>query len=103
MSSNEDMRVIGYLDMRKAILKFINDSGISAYDICRISKDLCCCRTCRFFVQHYAKDGKPVDFGHCIKGNVFRSKNPNMQSCGFWSLWFYWSPFLVACSPRSFL
>lgn len=86
MNNNKDVRIIGYWQMREAILKFINCSGISAYDIFRISKDLCCCRTCRFFVQHYAKDGTPVDFGHCIKGNVIKSKKPNMPSCGFWSI-----------------
>lgn len=73
-----------YFELRKEILQFINKSGISAYDLCRISKDLCCCRTCKFFVQHYSKEGNPVDFGHCRKGNTPRAKSPNMQSCGFW-------------------
>ena len=78
--------MIDYWEMRRRIIRFINESGISAYDLVRVSKDLCSCRTCRFFVQHYAKDGKPVDFGHCRKGNIPKAKKPNMQNCGFWEL-----------------
>ena len=81
-----DVAIFSYNDMRNAIIKFINDSGINAYDLVRIGKDLCCCRTCKFFVQHYAKDGTPVDFGHCNKGNIIKSKKPNTQSCGFWAI-----------------
>lgn len=75
-----------YWTLRNRIVKFINESGISAFDIARITKDLCCCRTCKFFVQHYSKDGNAVDFGHCIKNNIPRSKKPNMESCGMWTL-----------------
>lgn len=75
-----------YEEMRAEIVKFINDSHISAYDVARISKTLCCCRTCKFFVQHYAKDGTPVDFGHCCQGNHIKSRQPNTNSCGYWTL-----------------
>lgn len=73
-----------YNTMRAKIVEFINSSGISAYDLARISKTLCCCRTCKFFVQHYSKDSVPVDFGHCIQGNRIKSRQPNTHSCGFW-------------------
>ena len=85
-NKNADVAIFSYSDMRNAIIKFINDSGINAYDLVRIGKELCCCRTCKFFVQHYAKDGAPVDFGHCVKDNIVKSKRPNTQSCGFWTI-----------------
>lgn len=75
-----------YFEMRRKIVEFINESGISSYDICKIGRDLCCCRTCKFYVQHYAKDGNPVDFGHCNKSNVIKSVKPSKQSCGYWTL-----------------
>lgn len=75
-----------YWDNRNKVVRFIKDSGISAYDVARISKDSCCCRTCKYFVQHYAKDGGAVDFGHCKKNNIPRPRKPNMESCGMWTL-----------------
>lgn len=75
-----------YFEMRRKIVNFINESGISSYDLCRIGRDLCCCRTCKFYVQHYAKDGEPVDFGHCIKNSTIKSVKPSKQSCGYWTL-----------------
>ena len=78
--------MMDYEQMKSKIRRFITESGISAYDLCRISKDLCCCRTCKFFVQHYAKDGTPVDFGHCRKNNTIKSVRPHSPSCGFWSM-----------------
>lgn len=75
-----------YYEMRRKIVEFLNSSGLNAYDLCRIGKDLCCCRTCKYFVQHYAKDGQPVAFGHCTKSNIIRAKQPNTPSCGFWEI-----------------
>jgi hypothetical protein len=75
-----------YYETRRKIVEFLNGSNISPYDLARISRDLCCCRTCRFFVQHYAKDGAPIAFGHCTKSNIPRAKQPNTQSCGYWDL-----------------
>lgn len=75
-----------YNEMRRLIMQFIEEHNISAYDLVRIGKDLCCCRTCDFFVQHYSKDGAPVDFGHCRRGNTIKSKQPHTQSCGFWTM-----------------
>lgn len=75
-----------YFEMRRKIVNFINESGISSYDLCRIGRDLCCCRTCKFYVQHYAKDGEPVDFGHCTKNSTIKSVKPSKQSCGYWTL-----------------
>lgn len=75
-----------YNEMRHEVVQFINNSSMCAYDVARICHDLCTCRTCKFFTQHYTKDGQPVDFGHCHKNNQPRSRKPNMQSCGFWTL-----------------
>lgn len=75
-----------YQDMRNEIIEFLNNSDISPFDLVRIGKDLCCCRTCVFFVQHYSKEGDPVDFGHCIKNNNPKPTRPHNQSCGFWTL-----------------
>lgn len=75
-----------YYDLRNTIVEFLNANRISAYDLVRVGRDLCCCRTCNFFVQHYSKDGKPVDFGHFVKNNTIKSVKPNTQSCGFWML-----------------
>ena len=75
-----------YYEIRKEIVKFLNESGISAFDLCRVSRDLCCCRTCKFFVQHYSKDGDPVDFGHCFKNKSIKSVRPHDKSCGFWTI-----------------
>lgn len=52
----------------------------------RVGKELCSCGTCRFFVQHYSKEGEPLDWGHCCKGNIPKSKKPGMTTCGFWTL-----------------
>ena len=75
-----------YNDLRLAIVHFLKESQIDAYDLVRVAKNLCNCGTCKFFVQHYSKDGKPVDFGHCCKGNIPKSKKPSMSNCGFWEL-----------------
>ena len=75
-----------YFEIRNKIVKFLNESGISAFDLCRIGRDLCCCRTCKFFVQHYGKSGVEVDFGHCVKNNIIKGKRPHDNSCGFWTL-----------------
>lgn len=75
-----------YYETRAKIVEFINSSGISAYDVVRIAKDLCCCRTCKFYVQHFSKDGTPIDFGHCERSNLPKAKRPNTQSCGYWQL-----------------
>ena len=78
--------MLDYFEMRNKIVRFFNESGISAYDLCRIGRDLCCCRTCKFFVQHYGKSGKEVDFGQCVKNNVSKRKRPHDNSWGYWAL-----------------
>ena len=75
-----------YLEIRRAIVRFLDESKISAFDLMRIGRDLCKCGTCRFFVQHFDGDGNPVDFGHCTETNIHKAKKPDAQSCGFWSL-----------------
>ena len=74
-----------YDDMRREIVKFIDASGICAYDLMRIGKDLCCCKTCRHYVQHYLADGAPVDWGHCKKHSQLKAVRPSGASCGNWS------------------
>lgn len=75
-----------YYDTKSLIAEFLKENNLLACDLMRVAKDLCCCRTCRFFVQHYSKDGIPLDFGHCRKNNLPKSKRPDTQSCGFWEL-----------------
>lgn len=68
-----------------AIKRFMAESGIDAYDLARITKSLCSCEMCKHFVQHYSKDGVPVDFGHCTRG-MPKSRRPSASSCGGWEL-----------------
>lgn len=75
-----------YEDIRREIVSFTKESHISIYDVVRVGKDLCSCRACKFFTQHYDKDGKSVDFGHCRKNNIPKPKRPHDSACGFWSL-----------------
>ena len=77
-----------YWEKRKELVRFIRSSetGLDAYDVAKISKELCSCRTCRYFVQHYSKDGNPVDFGHCTHSNIPRAKKPGQINCGKWDL-----------------
>lgn len=69
---------------RQLILQFIKDNNIKIYDLARISKQLCSCGQCRFFIQHYTKDGEPVDWGHCNRTDVYHSKRVSNASCGYW-------------------
>lgn len=71
-------------DKRKAVVRFLHDHMMSAYDLQKITKELCACGTCRFFVQHYTKDGEGLDWGHCDKGNIQHSKKVSTASCAFW-------------------
>ena len=75
-----------YETIRHSIALFLKESRISAYDLVRVGKDLCACRTCKFFSQHYDKDGNSVDFGHCRKNNIPKPRRPHDNSCGFWTL-----------------
>lgn len=74
-----------YNDMISAIVKFMDDEHIDAYDMHRLVKDLCCCKTCKYYVQHYNADGKPVDFGHCVKSQILKAVKPNTNRCGSWT------------------
>ena len=73
-----------YEEIKKEILKFIDEQNIGIYDLARVSKDLCACGQCRFFIQHYTREGEPVDWGHCSKGNIQHSKRVSNASCGYW-------------------
>ena len=57
---------------------------MQAFDLVKIAKTLCCCGTCKYFVQHYTKSGTELDWGHCCKGNIQHSKKINTGSCGSW-------------------
>lgn len=63
---------------------FLREKHMQAYDLVRISKMLCCCGTCKHFIQHYTKDGDALDLGHCNKGNIQHSKKISTSSCGSW-------------------
>ena len=71
-------------EKRYAVRDFLHESGMSAFDLALIAKEFCACGTCRFFTQHYTKDGQPLDWGHCYKGNIQHSKKPSTSACGFW-------------------
>ena len=66
------------------VISFLNEKQMQAYDLVRIAKKLCCCGTCKFFEQHYTKNGTELDWGHCRKGNIQHSKKISTASCGFW-------------------
>lgn len=72
-----------YDEDRRLIVGFLNETNMKAYDLARISKDLCTCSTCRFYCQHYDADGNYVPFGHCNRVKN-RAKKPHEASCGFW-------------------
>lgn len=73
-----------YYRQRSEVRQFLRDKRMSAWDLAKISKELCACGTCRMFVQHYTKDGEALDWGHCCKGNIQHSKKISTASCGFW-------------------
>lgn len=65
----------------------INQAAQEAQEaLVRIRKALCRCGTCKFFVQHYGKEGNLLDFGHCRKNNHISPKKPYECSCSFWEL-----------------
>lgn len=66
------------------VKQFLREKNMQAFDLARISKMLCRCGTCKYFEQHYAKDGTALDWGHCFKGNIQHSKKISTASCGSW-------------------
>ena len=73
-----------YEDIRREIVRFSKETGISPYDIQRVSKDMCCCGKCKHFMPHYLADGKLTDFGHCTKNKIPKAVRPREISCGYW-------------------
>lgn len=71
-------------DQIQKVVTFMKENKIKAWELSKISKELCACGTCKFFVQHYTKDGEAIDWGHCCKGNIQHSKKISTASCGFW-------------------
>ena len=75
-----------YSESRAEVKKMLKESNINAHEFMRIAKDLCTCQTCEYFVQHYDGDGNWVAFGHCIKGNAPRARQPYQTCCGSWDV-----------------
>ena len=73
-----------YYQQVREVQGFLIDKHMQAYDLVRIAKAMCCCGTCRYFEQHYTKDGTALDWGHCNKGNIQHSKKISTASCGSW-------------------
>lgn len=69
-----------YDEKRAEVRKMIRESSLGVWDFVRIAKDICTCQYCEFFVQHYTKDGKQVEYGHCNRVK-HRAKSPYEQSC----------------------
>lgn len=80
MTDNERI----YYRDRADVRQFLREHRMSAYDLQKITKELCSCGTCRFFVQHYTKAREALDWGHCCKGNIQHSKKVSTASCGSW-------------------
>jgi len=72
------------IDKRSSVRAFLRENNMSAWDLAKITKQLCSCGTCHFFCQHYTKNGEALDWGHCCKGNIQHSKKISTASCGFW-------------------
>lgn len=68
------------------VMEFLKHNKMKACDLAMITKELCSCGTCRFFVQHFTKDGDALDWGHCRKGNIQHSKKISTASCAFWDV-----------------
>lgn len=69
---------------RQEVKEFLQSHDMNAWDLHHITKTLCSCGTCKFFTQHYTKQGEPLDWGHCNKGNIQHSKKPSTACCGYW-------------------
>lgn len=74
--------MISFAEQVRDVNGFLKEKHMDAYDLVRIAKMLCCCGTCKFFTQHYTKDGTALDWGHCDKGNIQHSKKVSTTSCG---------------------
>lgn len=81
MTKQEIKRLSGIRSVRQ----FLLEQNMDAWTLAKIAKEMCCCGTCSYFVQHYTKDGAPLDWGHCCKGNIQHSKKISTASCGFWT------------------
>ena len=66
------------------VRRFLNEKKMQAFDLVKIAKRLCCCGTCKYFEQHYTKNGTELDWGHCTNGNIQHSKKISTASCGSW-------------------
>ena len=73
-------------DKEKTVRRFIQTSGIDAYNIMRIAKEYCKCSSCCWFVQHYNEKGKAIEFGHCTRNSHNTAKKPNNTACGYWDV-----------------
>lgn len=76
--------MVTFAEQVKDVNGFLKEKHMCAYDLVRIAKTLCCCGTCKYFVQLYTKDFTALDWGHCDKGNIQHSKKVSTTSCGSW-------------------
>lgn len=72
-----------YEEKRIEILTFAKEHQIQIYDVARIAKDLSTCEKCRFYCQHYDRNGEYVPYGHCNRLKN-RARKPHESSCSFW-------------------
>ena len=72
-----------YNEKCQAIRQFAKDNNIHMYDVARLSADMSTCDKCKFYCQHYDRDGTYVPFGHCNRLNNKATK-PHNRSCGNW-------------------
>lgn len=73
-----------YYEQRKIVIQFLREKKMTAWDLRRIAKDLCNCGKCRFFVEHYLKDGTQCDICHCIKNKIPKPCRISDCACGSW-------------------
>lgn len=73
-----------YFEMVSAVKRFMREEKIDAWDLHRIVRDLCCCKMCKYYTQHYDSKGNELDFGHCVKCNIPKSVKPSTNRCGSW-------------------
>ena len=76
--------MVTFSEQVKDVNCFLKEKHMDAYDLVRIAKTLCCCGTCKYFVQLYTKDFTALDWGHCDKENIQHSNKVSTISCGSW-------------------
>lgn len=74
-----------YEDQVRKLKNFLRENpDINPCDLNRLSRLLYRCGTCKFFVRHYNSKGLPIDYGHCPRTKIIKTKKPGENACGFW-------------------